>query len=245
MTELGEGKSDALLASLEKDGVVVFESTVEMGCRVQRNGLRTAVFPASRDHLPVSDAAGLDALLEAPVDGVTAAEPGFPGSPDPAPGRRAGSHRGGRGRPDRDPGRSPGGYRPQVIAHKHQRACPFGRSTGCPGRQWFSGGPRDWVAAVPIPPSGQGTSTMRRLEKGHGTVIDYSLSGEVTADEHTQLASELRDEIAEHGTIRVLFWLSDLELSSSRPSPSTTSRRPGPGSSEHDPPPTDRAALAI
>ena len=55
---------------------------------------------------------------------------------------------------------------------------------------------------------------MRRLEKSHDTIIGYSLSGEVTADEYTQLASELRDEIARHGAIRVLFRLSDLELSS-------------------------------
>ncbi len=55
---------------------------------------------------------------------------------------------------------------------------------------------------------------MRRLEKSHDTIIGYSLSGEVTADEYTQLASELRDEIAKHGTIRVLFRLSDLQLSS-------------------------------
>jgi hypothetical protein len=55
---------------------------------------------------------------------------------------------------------------------------------------------------------------MRRLEKSHDTIIGYSLSGEVTEDEYTQLASELRDEIAKHGAIRVLFRLSDLELSS-------------------------------
>ncbi len=55
---------------------------------------------------------------------------------------------------------------------------------------------------------------MRRLEKSHDHIIGYSLSGEVTGDEYTQLASELRDAIAEHGQIRVLFRLSDLELSS-------------------------------
>ena len=55
---------------------------------------------------------------------------------------------------------------------------------------------------------------MRRLEKSHDTIIGYSLSGEVTSDEYTQLASELRDAIAKHGAIRVLFRLSDLELSS-------------------------------
>ena len=55
---------------------------------------------------------------------------------------------------------------------------------------------------------------MRRLEKSQDRIVGYSLSGEVTADDYTQLASELRDVIAEHGAIRVLFRLSDLELSS-------------------------------
>ncbi len=55
---------------------------------------------------------------------------------------------------------------------------------------------------------------MRRLEKSHETVVGFSLSGEVTIDEYTQLASELRDDIAKHGKIRVLFRLSDLEVSS-------------------------------
>ena len=55
---------------------------------------------------------------------------------------------------------------------------------------------------------------MRRLEKSHDKVIGYSLSGEVTEDEYIQLASELRDAIAEHDAIRVLFRLSDLKLSS-------------------------------
>lgn len=55
---------------------------------------------------------------------------------------------------------------------------------------------------------------MRRLEKSHDQVIGYSLSGEVTEDDYIQVASELRDAIAEHGAIRVLFRLSDLELSS-------------------------------
>jgi hypothetical protein len=45
-------------------------------------------------------------------------------------------------------------------------------------------------------------------------VIGYSLSGDVSEDEYTQTASELRDEIAQHGKVRLLFRLSDLSLSS-------------------------------
>lgn len=55
---------------------------------------------------------------------------------------------------------------------------------------------------------------MLRLENSHGSVVGYSLSGEVSADEYTQVASELRDEIAEHGVVRVLFRLADLKVSS-------------------------------
>lgn len=55
---------------------------------------------------------------------------------------------------------------------------------------------------------------MRRLEQSHDNVIGYSLSGEVTEDDVTQAASELRDAIARYGKIRLLFRLSDLSLSS-------------------------------
>lgn len=54
---------------------------------------------------------------------------------------------------------------------------------------------------------------MRRLEQSHDNVIGYSLAGEVSDDEYTQAASELRDEIARHGKVRLLFRLSDLSLS--------------------------------
>lgn len=55
---------------------------------------------------------------------------------------------------------------------------------------------------------------LRRLEASHGHVIGYSLAGDVTAEEYQQATSELRDAIALHGQIRVLFRLEDLSLSS-------------------------------
>jgi hypothetical protein len=55
---------------------------------------------------------------------------------------------------------------------------------------------------------------IRRLEQSHDHVIGYSLSGDVTEDEYTQAASQLRDDIARHGRVRLLFRLSDLSLSS-------------------------------
>jgi hypothetical protein len=55
---------------------------------------------------------------------------------------------------------------------------------------------------------------IRRLEQSHDHVIGYSLAGDVTEDEYTQAASELRDDIARHGKVRLLFRLKDLSLSS-------------------------------
>ncbi len=55
---------------------------------------------------------------------------------------------------------------------------------------------------------------MRRLERSHDDIVGYSFSGDVTDEEYRQAASELRDDIAEHGTVRLLFRLSDLSLSS-------------------------------
>ena len=54
----------------------------------------------------------------------------------------------------------------------------------------------------------------RRLEKTHDNVIGYSLAGEVTDSEYEQLLSELRDEVAKHGKIRLLFRLQDLSAKS-------------------------------
>lgn len=54
----------------------------------------------------------------------------------------------------------------------------------------------------------------RRLERTHDNIIGYTLSGQVTDDEYGQVMSELRDDIARHGKIRVLFRLRDLSLQS-------------------------------
>lgn len=55
---------------------------------------------------------------------------------------------------------------------------------------------------------------MRRLERSEGKVVGYSLSDEISDQEFTQAASQLKDDIAREGTIRVLFRLRDLSLSS-------------------------------
>jgi hypothetical protein len=55
---------------------------------------------------------------------------------------------------------------------------------------------------------------IRRLEQSHDHVVGYSLSGDVTEEEYTQAASELRDDLARHGKVRLLFRLRDLSLAS-------------------------------
>lgn len=51
---------------------------------------------------------------------------------------------------------------------------------------------------------------IRKLEGSHDNVIGYSVGGEVSEEEYRQTASQLRDAIALHGTIRVLFRLAEL-----------------------------------
>lgn len=55
---------------------------------------------------------------------------------------------------------------------------------------------------------------LRQLEQSRDDVVGYSVGGEITDQEFQQLASELRDAIAMHGRVRVLFRLTDVSLQS-------------------------------
>jgi hypothetical protein len=55
---------------------------------------------------------------------------------------------------------------------------------------------------------------LRRLERSDDRIVGYSLGGDVSENEYTQLMSELRDAIALHGRVRILFRLSDVSVSS-------------------------------
>lgn len=46
---------------------------------------------------------------------------------------------------------------------------------------------------------------IRKLEQSHDQIIGFSVSGELTDDEYATAISQMRDQIAQHGTIRVLF----------------------------------------
>jgi alpha,alpha-trehalase len=80
---LGNRKQELLLPLLA-DGVPVFDSTVALVRRLNRAGLATAVYSASRNCERVLRAAGIEDLFPVRVDGIVAAELGLTGKPDPA-----------------------------------------------------------------------------------------------------------------------------------------------------------------
>jgi alpha,alpha-trehalase len=81
---LGNRKDAAFTERLARDGVVVFDSTVEVLRHARRAGMRTALFSSSRNTRPVVQQAGLEELFDTIVDGVDAADLGLPGKPHPA-----------------------------------------------------------------------------------------------------------------------------------------------------------------
>lgn len=91
---LGNRKDHMFLERLGRDRVPAFDSTVALVRRLRYEGIRTAVFSASRRCAQVLAAAGVDHLFEVRVDGVDADELGLPGKPDPAVLREAASRLG-------------------------------------------------------------------------------------------------------------------------------------------------------
>ena len=80
---LGNRKQQVFAARIA-GGVPVFESAVALVRRLRDAGVRVGVFSASRNCRTVLEAAGIDGLFDARVDGVVAEELGLPGKPDPA-----------------------------------------------------------------------------------------------------------------------------------------------------------------
>jgi beta-phosphoglucomutase family hydrolase len=81
---LGNQKNDLFLAHLRDHGAEPYSSTVDLVRELRERGVRTAIISASRNMTSVLKAAGLADLFEVRVDGLTAAEMGLPGKPDPA-----------------------------------------------------------------------------------------------------------------------------------------------------------------
>lgn len=81
---LGNRKDAAFNERLAREGVTVFDTTVEVLRRARRAGMGVALFSSSRNTRRVLHRAGLEHLFDAIVDGVDAGELGLPGKPHPA-----------------------------------------------------------------------------------------------------------------------------------------------------------------
>ncbi len=81
---LGNRKNDYFLEQVRTHGVEPYETSVALVRELQRQGIGTALISSSRNVVDVLKSAGLLDLFAVRVDGVTAAELGIPGKPDPA-----------------------------------------------------------------------------------------------------------------------------------------------------------------
>ena len=80
---LGNLKNDAFNEVLRRDGVEVYESTVQLMKQLRAEGVRVGVASSSKNCEAVLEAAGLLHLVETRVDGVVSAEMGLHGKPEP------------------------------------------------------------------------------------------------------------------------------------------------------------------
>ena len=82
--ELAVQKDSDFQDLLRLEGARLLPGAVPLLTALRRAGLRTAIVSASRNCSAVLGRAGITDLFDARVDGVTAAELGLPGKPDPA-----------------------------------------------------------------------------------------------------------------------------------------------------------------
>lgn len=80
---LGNRKDFAFNEILKRDGVGVYESTVELIKQLKENDVKVGVASSSKNCAPVLQAAGLLTLFETRVDGVVSAELKLKGKPEP------------------------------------------------------------------------------------------------------------------------------------------------------------------
>jgi beta-phosphoglucomutase family hydrolase len=81
---LGKRKNRYFLASLDQEGVRVYQSAIALVREARSLGVKTAVVSASRSTRAILRTARLTDLFQVRVDGVEAARMGIPGKPDPA-----------------------------------------------------------------------------------------------------------------------------------------------------------------
>ncbi len=80
---VGNKKNDSFAAAIERHGVRPYTTTRRFIEQLHAKGIRTAVISASKNCELVLRAAGMLDLFEVKVDGIDAAEMGFPGKPAP------------------------------------------------------------------------------------------------------------------------------------------------------------------
>ncbi len=80
---LGNRKNMTFNEILSRDGVKLYDSTVELIRELKKEGIRIGVASSSKNCKPVLEAAGLLELFETRVDGVVSAELGLQGKPEP------------------------------------------------------------------------------------------------------------------------------------------------------------------
>lgn len=80
---LGNRKNQLFTETLEKELPGIYQTSVALARHLKKSGFRLAVVSSSRNCRAVMAAAGVEDLFEVTVDGVTAAEKGLRGKPEP------------------------------------------------------------------------------------------------------------------------------------------------------------------
>ena len=80
---LGNKKNEFFNQILERDGVQVYQSSVDFIRDLKKAGVRIGVASSSKNCMPILERAGIPDLFETRVDGVVSAELGLKGKPEP------------------------------------------------------------------------------------------------------------------------------------------------------------------
>jgi beta-phosphoglucomutase family hydrolase len=80
---LGNRKEEMVIATLKKQGVEVYESSVAWVRQLRQAGIKTAVVSSSKNCLAVLKAGGIDGLFDVRVDGHIVEDQKLPGKPAP------------------------------------------------------------------------------------------------------------------------------------------------------------------
>ncbi|MFC2098642.1 HAD-IA family hydrolase [Bacteroidota bacterium] len=80
---LGNRKNLVFNQILERDGIELYDSTIELIHELKKEGIRIGVASSSKNCKPVLEASGLLHLFETRVDGIVSAEMGLQGKPEP------------------------------------------------------------------------------------------------------------------------------------------------------------------